>query len=315
MMAHGVSKENVYAGIKRHWMKLHPENTPPFDEKQPYYLKNLADNLEHPMEHTTEDAYGSGSGNELRVKMRALHSSSALTFNLFGNDAVKLYPNEHNLTPGKYQVEYEKKLPALYGKANLDACLSSENELLLFEMKMKEWLFDRKSSVSVRYQSEEKRFSDQEFYAAWHTAAKEVAAENVEKMVTESGKKAESPLYIPKMKYVDVYQLLKHILGIYKGIFSSRELPEKKKVTLILGVWTIEDTNFFGTDAKAVKIYDAYQTCEKEMRKEFAAFHTAIAPIIQEFATQHVQFDVRLLTVREIISTLHAENRLQRYLC
>ena len=88
MMAHGVSKENVYAGIKRHWMKLHPENTPPFDEKQPYYLKNLADNLEHPMEHTTEDAYGSGSGNELRVKMRALHSSSALTFNLFGNDAV-----------------------------------------------------------------------------------------------------------------------------------------------------------------------------------------------------------------------------------
>ena len=293
MMAHGVSKENVYAGIKRHWMKLHPENTPPFDEKQPYYLKNLADNLEHPMEHTTEDAYGSGSGNELRVKMRALHSSSALTFNLFGNDAVKLYPNEHNLTPGKYQVEYEKKLPALYGKANLDACLSSENELLLFEMKMKEWLFDRKSSVSVRYQSEEKRFSDKEFYAAWHTAAKEVAAENVEKMVTESGKKAESPLYIPKMKYVDVYQLLKHILGIYKGIFSSRELPEKKKVTLILGVWTIEDTNFFGTDAKAVKIYDAYQSCEKELRKEFAAVHTAIAPVFQAFATQHVQFDVR----------------------
>ena len=133
--------------------------------------------------------------------------------------------------------------------------------------------------------------------------------------MTESGEKTESLLYTPKMQYVDVYQLLKHILGIYKGIFSSRELPEKKKATLILGVWTIEDTDFFGTDAKAVKIYDAYQTCEKEMRKEFAAFHTAIAPIIQEFATQHVQFDVRLLTVREIISTLHAENRLQRYLC
>lgn len=89
----------------------------------------------------------------------------------------------------------------------------------------------------------------------------------------------------------------------------------KKKVTLILGVWTVEDASFFGTDAKAVKIYDAYQTCEKEMRKEFAAFHTAIAPIIQEFAAQHVQFDVRLMTVREIISALHAEKRLQRYLC
>ena len=314
-MARGVSKEKVYEGIKRHWVKLHPENIRPFDKMHPYYLKNLADNLEYPMEAAAKNAYGSGSGNELRVKMRALHSSSALTFNLFGNDEVELYANEYDLSPGKYQVEYEKKLPALYGKANLDACLSSENELLLFEIKMKEWLFDRKSSVSVRYQSEEKRFSDKEFYAAWHTAAKEVAAENVEKMVTESGEKTKSLLYTPKMKYVDVYQLLKHILGIYQGIFSSHELPVKKKVTLILGVWTVEDASFFGTDAKAVKIYDAYQTCEKEMRKEFAAFHTAIAPIIQEFATQHVQFDVRLLTVREIISTLHAENRLQRYLC
>ena len=314
-MAHGVSKTKVYAGIKQHWMKLHQKDTPPFDKKHPYYLEELKDNLEHSMGDAAQHAYGSGSGNELRVKMRALHSSSALTFNLFGNDAVKLYPNEHNLTPGEYQVEYEKKLPALYGKANLDACLSSENELLLFEMKMKEWLFDRKSSVSIRYQSEEKRFPDRAFYDAWHTAAKDVAVDNAKKTVTESGKKADSPLYIPKMQYVDVYQLMKHILGIYKGMFCSCVLPEKKKVTLVLGVWTIEDADFFGTDAKAVKIYDAYQTCEKEMRQEFAAFHTAIAPIIQEFAAQHIQFDVRLLTVREIISALHAENRLQRYLC
>lgn len=314
-MARGVSKTKVYAGIKQHWMKLHQKDTPPFDKKHPYYLEELKDNLEHSMGDAAQHAYGSGSGNELRVKMRALHSSSALTFNLFGNDAVKLYPNEHNLTPGEYQVEYEKKLPALYGKANLDACLSSENELLLFEMKMKEWLFDRKSSVSIRYQSEEKRFPDRAFYDAWHTAAKDVAVDNAKKTVTESGKKADSPLYIPKMQYVDVYQLMKHILGIYKGMFCSCVLPEKKKVTLVLGVWTIEDADFFGTDAKAVKIYDAYQTCEKEMRQEFAAFHTAIAPIIQEFAAQHIQFDVRLLTVREIISALHAENRLQRYLC
>lgn len=314
-MARGVSKTKVYAGIKQHWMKLHQKDTPPFDKKHPYYLEELKDNLEHSMGDAAQHAYGSGSGNELRVKMRALHSSSALTFNLFGNDAVKLYPNEHNLTPGEYQVEYEKKLPALYGKANLDACLSSENELLLFEMKMKEWLFDRKSSVSIRYQSEEKRFPDRAFYDAWHTAAKDVAVDNTKKTVTESGKKADSPLYIPKMQYVDVYQLMKHILGIYKGMFCSCVLPEKKKVTLVLGVWTIEDADFFGTDAKAVKIYDAYQTCEKEMRQEFAAFHTAIAPIIQEFAAQHIQFDVRLLTVREIISALHAENRLQRYLC
>ena len=314
-MARGVSKTKVYAGIKQHWMKLHQKDTPPFDKKHPYYLEELKDNLEHSIGDAAQHAYGSGSGNELRVKMRALHSSSALTFNLFGNDAVKLYPNEHNLTPGEYQVEYEKKLPALYGKANLDACLSSENELLLFEMKMKEWLFDRKSSVSIRYQSEEKRFPDRAFYDAWHTAAKDVAVDNAKKTVTESGKKADSPLYIPKMQYVDVYQLMKHILGIYKGMFCSCVLPEKKKVTLVLGVWTIEDADFFGTDAKAVKIYDAYQTCEKEMRQEFAAFHTAIAPIIQEFAAQHIQFDVRLLTVREIISALHAENRLQRYLC
>ena len=93
----------------------------------PYYLARLQDNLVAPMSQQHVDEYARGSGGELDGKMRALRSSSAMTFNLLGNGPVELN-GAHGLPEGRYAVEFECQLPTLAGNqrpANLDARLES----------------------------------------------------------------------------------------------------------------------------------------------------------------------------------------------
>ena len=205
--------------------------------------------------------------------------------------------------------------------ANIDVYLASDDELMLFEMKMTEWLRDDMSGVSKTYGKREK-FPDADMYAAWHNAARAVA-KDMEK---------EKELYVSGNQHIDVYQALKHILGIYKGLFYTHELPRMKKVTLILGIWTANSDIFAssikpghsGIDNPEVEAdalgetYKEYQKFEQAMRSEFALFHAAIAEIICVFARLGVHFDVRLLTVREIVSCLEKSpedmKKLQRYL-
>ena len=91
----------------------------------PYYLKRLEDNLVMPMSKQHVAEYGRGSGSELDGKMKALRSSSAMTFNLLGNGPVHLN-GEYDLPAGTYAVEFEHQLPTLARNprpANLDAKL------------------------------------------------------------------------------------------------------------------------------------------------------------------------------------------------
>ena len=69
-------------------------------------------------------------------------------------------------------------------------------------------------------------------YEAWHNAARAVA------------KDMEKEMYVSGNQHIDVYQALKHILGIYKGLFYTHELPRMKKMTLILGIWTANSDIF-----------------------------------------------------------------------
>jgi len=111
--------------------------------------------------------------------------------------------------------------------------------------------------------------------------------EQVDKVLSEK----EKELYVSGNQHIDVYQALKHILGIYKGMFYTHELPRMKKVTLILGIWTANSDIFAssikpshsGIDNPEVEAdalgetYKEYQKFEQAMRSEFALFHTAIA--------------------------------------
>ena len=317
--------EKIKEKLKERWLQLHPGTEERFAPAAPYYFTKVEDNLAESMSDRIRHCYENASGNELAGKMCALHSSSAMAFNMFGNGLVRIKPNPYALKPATYTVEYEKKLSVLnpVRPANIDVYLASDDELMLFEMKMTEWLRDDMSGVSKTYGKREK-FPDADIYAAWHNAARAVAKDRE--------KEKEKELYVSGNQHIDVYQALKHILGIYKGLFYTHELPRMKKVTLILGIWTANSDIFAssikpshsGIDNPEVEAdalgetYKEYQKFEQAMRSEFALFHAAIAEIICVFAQLGVHFDVRLLTVREIVSCLEKSpedmKKLQRYL-
>ncbi|MDO4552860.1 MAG: hypothetical protein Q4C22_04925, partial [Bacillota bacterium] len=78
-----------------------------------FYLRELEDNLREPMGEAALRAYGQGSGNEIASgKMHALRSSSAMTYNLFGNRAARVCAAQSAdsvIGGGVYAVEFEKQ--------------------------------------------------------------------------------------------------------------------------------------------------------------------------------------------------------------
>ena len=267
MMARGVSKEKVYEGIKRHWMRLNPGKEALFSEKNPYYLQDMGDNLIEPMYDRVQHSYQAGAGRELDKDMRALHSSAAMTYNLFGNRPAYLFNGEpYDIMCRAYTVTYEKQLTALNpaAKAHLDVCLSRRDELLLFEMKMTEWLTNSHDPLPASYLSSDKKYPDWDLFAGLKMTR--------DLFHTEAGKKG----YAPLAKHLDTAQLFKHIYAIYNALFYTGELPLTEKVKLSLCVWTISNPSFFDDLAQ----YDLYVTAEQELREEFDAFRARLGDVL-----------------------------------
>ena len=298
MMARGVSKTKIYEAIKQRWLSLNPGKEDQFCEESPYYLKELNDNLVEPMYDRVQRSYQAGAGRELDKDMRALHSSAAMTYNLFGNRPACLYNGE---TYRAYTVTYEKQLTALNPTAiaHLDACLSRRDELLLFEMKMTEWLANSHDPLPASYFSSEKKYPDWDLFVGLKMTR--------DLFHIEAGKKG----YAPLAKHLDTAQLFKHVYAIYNALFYTGELPLTERVKLCLCVWTISKPSFFDDPAQ----YDLYVTAEKELREEFEAFRARLGDLIGMMEDRGVWFDVELLTVRELISRMHKNDQLKRYLC
>ena len=301
-MARGVSKEKVYEAIKQRWLSLNPGKEDQFCEESPYYLKELNDNLVEPMYDRVQRSYEAGAGRELEKDMRALHSSAAMTYNLFGNRPAYLFNGEpYDIMCRAYTVTYEKQLTALNpaAKAHLDACLSRRNELLLFEMKMTEWLSNSHDPLPASYFSSDKKYPDWDLFVGLKMTR--------DLFHTEAGKKG----YAPRAKHLDTAQLFKHVYAIYNALFYTGELPLTERVKLCLCVWTISKPSFFDDPAQ----YNLYATAEKELREEFEAFRARLGDLIGMMEDRGVWFDVELLTVRELISRMHKNDQLKRYLC
>ena len=79
-----------------------------------FYLVDLVDNICEPMGDKALRAYGQGSGNEIASgKMNALRSSSALTYNLFGNAPAKIGDKEYSV---EFEKQYHTLKPSVPGK-------------------------------------------------------------------------------------------------------------------------------------------------------------------------------------------------------
>ena len=164
---------------------------------------------------------------------------------------------------------------------------------------MTEWLANSHDPLPASYLSSEKKYPDWDLFVGLKMTR--------DLFHTEAGEKG----YAPRAKHLDTAQLFKHVYAIYNALFYTGELPLTERVKLCLCVWTISKPSFFDDPAQ----YNLYATAEKELREEFKAFRARLGDLIGMMEDRGVWFDVELLTVRELISRMHKNDQLKRYLC
>lgn len=298
------------------------------EKSRTYYFEKLDNNLVTPMSQEDINDYGGGAGQELKWKMKALHSSSAMTYNIFSNSSkresrrtVKIVQNE-NLPKGEFLLKYEKKLPAINTPANLDVYLLSDENILLFEMKMTEWILDQPKQLKAAYLENGKNYPDEEF--------RKVMQKLMRDYISEKERDADKKQYRCRTTHFDAFQIMLHIFAIYKALHVNKfpdkyknirddyKLPAKQKqITLVIGYWTVPKENFFTNNED----YDIYKkdiegtdgTPQKgTMRYEINEFtETLELKTIKNLFRENykVTFDVQPLTVAEIVDCLDKKEK------
>ena len=185
-----------------------------------FYYNDYKDNLYCSMSERTLASYEKGNGGETKsqtiqrygrtytipAKMSSIVSSSAMTFNLLGNEPVTVI-NDKILPCGVYDVEFEKRMHTLTcgnKPAHLDAFLSdSQNKTAIFcEMKVLEWL-GKPSKIRASY------FSDKYYFKA------DLDAVPFPENAFEFFVKWANVLECISFKRYDAWQMFRHLLSIY----------------------------------------------------------------------------------------------------
>lgn len=272
------------------------------DVMAPYYVMRLEDNLVQAMAPCHRDEYALGAGIELDEKMRALRSSSAMTFNLLGNHHVEV--TDPLFAPvGRYAVNYEYQLPTLQGnpnKANLDARLLAEDKgtVVYCEMKMAEWMLGWMKMLRVSY-------LDPDRYLVSKREA-QLFIELFERLVAGDPNRKGSRK--TRFHRFDALQMAKHLLAIY----SNLDNEEAASIKLITCIWEVHDVSALSPYERK---YEAWLATE---RREFSEFVRAALPVMTLFEKRgfdlvidYVPFD-RFLSCLE--KTDEQKRKLARYI-
>lgn len=265
-----------------------------FKDEQPYYFVDYQNNLVDKMSPKVCDAFAKGSGNELHGKMAAVYSSSAMTFNIFGNGSVQVTKNTWGWSVGKYNLQYERQMPVLKrgGKANIDVQLTGDKEIIFFEMKMLEWLFYKPSKLARAYLHTEERYYNGEMFP--------VVKNLIKGIMTKSSSNVKN--YSCKYSQFDAFQILKHIIGIYNSVVKNKDkFTKTKKITLVVGKWTVP-VSVVGDMSDDLQ--DEYKKADDKMNREIADFQKRLGDIQAIFETKGADFSVKVMTVKEILFCL-----------
>ena len=277
--------------------------------------------------------YGGADGGELKdsektpAKMKSIRSSSAMTYNLLGNESVEIKGTER-FSKGTYKVEYEKKLYTLKGNphpANLDAYLYKKDsqEAIFCEMKMMEWIFNKPGFLREAYCDAGNYYSS----AAADTKTTDAFLKAI-KMLKAEMLPDEGIFY----RY-DAWQMFKHTLGIYnmtsditrkeisRLITNSRakngrsiaEVPELHKVTLLNVVFEPSEGLFTG------ELKEIYQRVKELERENFMQFRKAMVEsgVVEAFERDcHIDFDIQYMSAAQFMNCFELGERkdfLERY--
>lgn len=262
-----------------------------------FYLRRLDDNLVRPMAAEHVEEYGRGSGNELEDKMKALRSSSAMTFNLLGNGecSVAYAPANSTIAPGAYSIQYERQLPTLiFGfPANLDALLDNgKGSIIACEMKMLEWLTNEPAPLK-------KKYFDEGNYLFSDTAAHFVTAAT--KLNVSEG-----------FSCYDRSQMFKHVLALYNA--CRTENLSATQLKLLNCVW--EPPRDYQLSSETNQWIEAVRT---EEHRGFREFCHIMEPIVNLFQSDlSIDFQIEYLTAEAFLHCVEhpsvEERLLKRYL-
>lgn len=254
------------------------------NNKLSYYLKEINKHLYEPMNEISREAYDEGKGSELKgknPKICALRSSSALTYNTFGN--YQLFEFENNTY---YEKHFEfKDLPTLKNSnapANIDVFLKGDNKLIFFEMKMCEWLFNTPSKeISLSYLNPE-NYSDSD----------KLAKNAIDCIMN---------LARSELHNYDSLQMFKHSLGIYNYLCNN---DSPKEIELINCIWSFKDVSSLSIDSRI--------TYEKKMKNEekgFKNFLECMEPLIYLFKESFdITFNIRMISFANLYEKLKILN-------
>lgn len=261
--------------------------------KNKYYFENLNDNFFEPMSDETKAFFESAKGTGLD-KMRALRSSAAMIYNIFGNGPVSIKENEI-IGAGEYKLEYEKYLETLKDAEDFTvpgAFLEKDGELCFFDVKLFE-PFYHKTNILKGLSAD---YGDMDSYI--YTDSAYSFNESIDK------------LNLSDIKRYDVCQMFKHTLGIYN--YARKNELKGKKITLVNCIWTMNE------DLKDEKLNFQCKQIEEEEKSEFKKFEECMFNAKNAFSKLKVDFSVKLISIKELIDILNLSderrNWLSRYL-
>jgi hypothetical protein len=260
--------------------------------KGKYYYKDYGDNLyQHKMSPKYYEQYLNGDGKELSknqyglIRMAALRSSSALIFNILGDESGYMKVKDRNkigISGGLYSVEFEKKM---YGiglfPPNVDAFLESNNNdtVILIENKMLEPFYRSEANLKPSYLN----------VNSYHDLPDDIAEAYVKTFlnicVLKNGSYVIKDRY--RLFYVEFFQLLKHTLG-FIGERVKGNYQAVKNVYLLNSIWWVPYTRI---------ISDIYRKIPS-LGYDMAAFTEldVFAPIIEIYKKYGMTLKVEIVS-------------------
>lgn len=240
-----------------------------------FYLK------EPPIKNFFDDP----SNLKLGTGIRAVKSSAAFIYNIFGKDEISIDGTEYG------QIKYEDKLEALVNRtpAHLDGRLLAKDnsKVIYFETKLLEWSGTPKN-LSLSY-LDKNNYPERNHYSDIFINYFDSICEKEEKEDKNGEKRRKH-----KAKVYDVIQMTIHILGIYnavcKGEVLDQNVPMPNKIELINLVWDYDCPRYNAESEEAYKYI-------KELNEKFA-------PLFEEY---HKEFTVRYIPFSEFMNNQKIE--------
>ena len=307
----------------------------------PKYYADYHSNLFGNMSDEHKNQYERGNGEELSdknktpAKMKSIFSSSAMTYNLLGNGEIRANDGNGTFAPGTYKIEYEKKLITVNTSggrqhpAHLDAFLLNGADAVFCEMKMSEWLRDDPGFLRLAYFEEKNYYFNtadgKDALAAFKTLRDSLCANMLE---YRASKPKDGSEYDPhRFTRYDVWQMYKHILGIYnmssavtKGTLAAHQkddvrlLPPLKTARLVNVVFE-PPLNAFSDE----KLRKEYSDLRVKEYGEFSIFKRCVeeSGLVAVFKKDcGFDFSLCLLSAADFMDCFDLGNRadyLQRY--